>query len=42
MSRYLAEFDRRWNTRHERDGERTVGVMQTAVGKRLTYSDMVR
>jgi len=41
MPRYLAEFDRRWNTRSERDGERTVGVMQTAIGKRLTYRDTI-
>ncbi|MBC9035153.1 IS1595 family transposase [Sphingomonas sp. JC676] len=37
LPRYLAEFDRRWNTRKERDGARTVDVIGTAIGKRLTY-----
>ena len=41
IGRYLAEFDRRWNTRKESDGERAVSVLRTAIGKRLTYSDMV-
>lgn len=40
LSRYLAEFDRRWNSRADRDGERTVSVMQTAFDKRLTYSEV--
>jgi transposase-like protein len=42
LPRYLAEFDRRWNTRKERDGARTVDVIGTAIGKRLTYKDTVR
>ncbi|OSZ71953.1 hypothetical protein CAP39_00765 [Sphingomonas sp. IBVSS1] len=37
LPRYLAEFDRRWNTRKERDGVRAVDVISTAFGKRLTY-----
>ena len=37
MARYLAEFDRRWNTRKERDGQRTAGVIASGIGKRLTY-----
>ena len=37
LPRYLAEFDRRWNTRKERDGARTVNVINTAFAKRLTY-----
>lgn len=41
IGRYLAEFDRRWNTRKETDGVRAVNVLRTAIGKRLTYSDMV-
>jgi len=41
MARYLAEFDRRWNTRKEADGARTVAVMGTAIGKRLTYKAAV-
>jgi ISXO2-like transposase domain len=42
LSRYLAEFDRRWNTRKERDGARCVNVIETAIGKRLTYAQTVR
>ena len=41
LPRYLAEFDRRWNTRKERDGARTVDVISTAIGKRLTYKATV-
>lgn len=41
IGRYLAEFDRRWNTRKESDGMRAVNVLRTAVAKRLTYNDMV-
>lgn len=41
LPRYLAEFDRRWNTRKERDGMRTVDVIGTAFGKRLTYLSTV-
>ncbi len=41
MARYLAEFDRRWNMRKERDGERTANVIKTAFGKRLTYKAVV-
>lgn len=40
IPRYLAEFDRRWNTRKERDGDRTVRVIETAFGKRLTYAQV--
>lgn len=42
LPRYLTEFDRRWNTRKERDGERTLRVLETAIGKRLTYDETVR
>ena len=38
LPRYLAEFDRRWNTRNDRDGDRTASVIATAFGKRLTYN----
>lgn len=38
LPRYLAEFDRRWNSRTTTDGERTVRVIETAIGKRLTYN----
>jgi transposase-like protein len=41
LPRYLAEFDRRWNSRKERDGARAVNVINTAFGKRLTYKDTV-
>lgn len=40
LPRYLAEFDRRWNTRKERDGVRTVNVISTAIGRRLRYSEV--
>jgi transposase-like protein len=39
--RYLAEFDRRWNTRKQRDGQRALGVIESAVGRRLTYRETV-
>lgn len=39
--RYLAEFDRRWNTRKQRDGQRTRGVIESAIGRRLTYRETV-
>jgi len=41
LERYLAEFDRRWNTRGESDGERAVSVITTAIGKRLKYVEIV-
>jgi len=41
LPRYLAEFDRRWNTRNDRDGGRAVRVLETAIGKRLTYKTTV-
>ena len=37
---YLAEFDHRWNTRKDTDGERTVDGLKKARGKRLTYRAM--
>jgi transposase-like protein len=41
LPRYLAEFDRRWNTRKDRDGARAVSVIGTAFGKRLSYAMVV-
>jgi transposase-like protein len=41
LCRYLAEFDRRWNTRTATDGERTVSVLRTAPSKRLRYAALV-
>jgi ISXO2-like transposase domain len=40
LGRYLAEFDRRWNTRSERDGHRVVNVINTAFNKRLKFEDI--
>lgn len=40
IPRYLAEFDRRWNTRGTTDGQRAVSVITTAFGKRLFYADL--
>jgi len=41
LPRYLAEFDRRWNTRKDRDGVRVVNVINTAIGRRLTFRSTV-
>lgn len=41
LSRYLVEFDRRWNSRKMTDGERTLSVLRTAPGKRLRYAEAV-
>lgn len=41
LPRYLAEFDRRWNTRQESDGNRTLAVLHTELGKRLTFGQVV-
>jgi hypothetical protein len=38
LPRYLSEFDYRWNTRHESDGARTTGAINSAFGRRLMYS----
>lgn len=38
---YLAEFNHRYNTRKDTDGERTVAGLAKAEGKRLTYKPMV-
>lgn len=40
LPRYLAEFDRRWNTRKQRDGVRVVDVINTAFGKRLRFAEV--
>lgn len=37
LPRYLREFEFRWNSRKASDGERTVGAIKGARGKRLTY-----
>jgi len=42
LGRYVAEFDFRWNSRKDTDGERTVAGLRKAQGKRLTMNDAVR
>ena len=37
LPRYLREFEFRWNSRKETDGERTVAAIQGARGKRLYF-----
>ena len=37
LDRYLAEFDYRYNTRNEKDGDRTKTAIKMVAGKRLTY-----
>jgi transposase-like protein len=37
LSRYLAEWDFKWNTRKMKDGERTALIAKGIEGKRLTY-----
>ena len=39
LGRYVAEFDFRWNSRKNTDGERTVAGLKQAVGKRLTMHE---
>jgi transposase-like protein len=41
LDRYLAEFDYRYNTREEKDGERTKGAIRLVAGKRLSYKDLI-
>jgi transposase-like protein len=41
LGRYVAEFDFRWNSRKETDGERTVSGLEKAKGKRLTMKQLV-
>jgi len=37
LSRYLAEWDFKWNTRKVKDGERVALIAKGIEGKRLTY-----
>jgi transposase-like protein len=39
LSRYLAEWDFKWNTRKTNDGERAALALKGAEGKRLTYRE---
>jgi hypothetical protein len=42
LHRYLCEFEFRYNSRKETDGERVRKAVQAAWGKRLTYKDQVK
>jgi transposase-like protein len=42
LHRYLAEFEFRYNTRKDGDGERVVKAIKATLGKRLTYKEQVR
>lgn len=42
LGRYVAEFDFRWNSRKQNDGQRTVEGLQKSVGKRLTMNETTR
>ena len=39
LDRYLAEFDYRYNTRKDKDGDRTKAAIKRVTGKRLTYRE---
>lgn len=41
LPKYVAEFDHRWNTRHDSDTARTQAGIKKVRGKRLTYKQMV-
>ena len=41
LDRYLAEFDYRYNTRGEKDGERTKEAIRLVTGKRLSYKNLI-
>ena len=41
LDRYLAEFDYRYNTREEKDGNRMVKAIKKSNGKRLTYKGLI-
>jgi len=41
LDRYLAEFDYRYNTRNDKDGERTKEAIRRVAGKRLSYKDLI-
>lgn len=41
LNRYLAEFDHRYSTRKEEDGERALGGIKKMSGKRLTYKELI-
>ncbi len=41
LDRYLAEFDYRYNTRKDKDGNRMVEAIKKSGGKRLTYKGLI-
>jgi transposase-like protein len=41
LGKYLGEFQFRYNTRHDDDGERTCIAIRKSVGKRFTYAQQV-
>jgi transposase-like protein len=41
LERYLAEFDYRYNTRNEKDGNRMTQAIKMSNGKRLSYKDLI-
>ena len=41
LDRYLAEFDHRYNSRQDKDGNRTIATIKQSHDKRLTYSDLI-
>lgn len=41
LNRYLTEFDHRYSTRHEQDGERALDGIKRMSGKRLTYKQLI-
>lgn len=42
LPRYLAEFDWKWNTRKDSDGQRTQNTLSLSAGRRLTYAQTVK
>jgi transposase-like protein len=41
LSRYVREFDFRWNTCHDADGERAMKLMEQTAGVTLSYSELI-
>jgi transposase-like protein len=41
LDRYLAEFDYRYNSRKEKDGNRTKEAIRRVTGRKLSYKDLI-
>jgi len=41
LARYLREFEFKWNSRKEADGDRAIAAIRGAEGKRLTYKPLL-